>query len=187
MSIDDRIRTGLSRNSMVPAPPVEQLLDRVRRTHRRRSGIRLLGVAAAVVLVGLASLALVHALVARRVEPTRPGGPDLPGTYQVVVPQDAAVARMRGTWRVSLTADGRVALTAPPTFRAAFGTGATYDVSGSTLTSNVFIDVPGCQRTSPAVGTYRFVVTEIGLELTRLDDSCRVRTVLFGASWERLP
>jgi hypothetical protein len=186
MPIEDRIRAGLSRNAEVPVPPVEHHLAEVRRRHRRRLVARLAVAAAVVIIVGTVPLALLTKLADRAQEPARPGPPSLPGTYSVVI-DGAAASDLRGTWRVTLAGDGSVTLTPPPTYRGAVTKGATYEMSGAQLTTNVFVDSPGCQRTAPPVGVYHVAVSTDRAVFTPVHDSCPPRLALFRARWERVP
>jgi hypothetical protein len=187
MPIEDRIRAGLARNGELSPPPVEKHLDAVRRQHRRRTGTRLLATAAIVALLALVPVAVLRQLGDRAPHPTPQPAATMPGTYQVVVAPGSSFPEAVGTWRVTLTDDGRVRATAPPGFHGTVSTGATYTIRRTRFTTNVFIESPGCQRTSPAIGTYRVRITSSGPDFTRLHDSCDLRAALFGGSWKELP
>lgn len=187
MPVDDRIRAGLSRNAEVPLPPVEHHLDVVVRRHRRRTTARLVAGAAAVAVLGLLPVWSLTTLTDRDPDPARPAPHALAGTYLVVIDDVGAASELRGTWEVTLTKDGLVDLTPPPAYGGTVSDGAAYEVSGATVTTNVFVDLPGCQRDDPAVGVYRVALTASGADFTLLEDTCAARAALFGVRWERLP
>jgi hypothetical protein len=187
MPVDDRIRAGLSRNAELPLPPVEHHLDTVVRRHRRRTAAKLLIGAVAALVLAVVPWWAVTALQDRSPEPARPNAPTLAGTYRVVIGEARTAPDLRGTWVVTLRTDGRVDVTPPRAYPAQLSAGAAYEQSGATVTTNLFVESPGCQRTDPAVGVYR--VTLIGGEavFTKVDDSCPARAALFGVPWTRLP
>jgi hypothetical protein len=187
MPVDDRIRAGLSRNAQVALPPVEEHLATVARRHRRRTVGRFAAGAAAVVLLALVPLWAFTTLGDRDPRPARPSASALAGTYRVVVDGVGEASDLGGTWLVTLTTDGRVDLTPPRTYRGAVSDGASYEVSGAMITTDLFVDSTGCQRMDPAVGTYRVTVNANEAKFTRVNDSCPARAALFGVTWRRLP
>jgi hypothetical protein len=188
MPIDDRLRAGLSANADLLSPPVERHLTAVRRRHQRAVRLRVLAVAAAVALLAVIPWGIVTAVRGRTPDPVAPSTPaSLAGSYRVVVEAGGETRSMTGTWTVTLDADGAISLSPPPGFEGPAGDGETYELSGTTFTTNVLIGWPGCQRGTVQVGTYRVAVTDHGAEFTRLEDDCPARIALLGSPWERLP
>jgi hypothetical protein len=113
-------------------------------------------------------------------------GAGLPGTYRVDVVKGAGAAGVAGTWRVTLGEDGAIDVVPPVGHRGPVGEGETYEWSDTEVTTNLFVGMPGCQRTDPPVGVYLYEATDDGVAFTRLNDSCPARARLFATPWERL-
>jgi hypothetical protein len=190
MSVEDRLRSGLTADADLVAPRAEDLLGEVRRRHRRGRAARWAGASIAAVAMVAATVGVV--LLVPEVLPGR--GPDvgasprssLVGDYTVAVGAGAAARRedMTGRWRVSMTSEGRMLIQPPPGFPGATS-GASYAVDDDELTTNALVDQPGCQA-EPS-GRYRWALSGTALELTALEDRCRARRVLFGGTWSRIP
>jgi hypothetical protein len=150
------------------------------RTIRRRR--RRLAVAAAVVTalaVPVAALSTVSALHGEGARTLEAGDRTrLVGTYEIQVPaQLGAGAAASGAWTMTLDADGTVGLAGPPGYRGVLS-GSTFDVAGSTVRINVFVQ----DRCSAApVGTYRWTDDTAGLHLTVVSDGCAFRRLVLAA------
>jgi hypothetical protein len=187
MSIDDRLRAGLTANADATSVAVERNLDTVWHRQRRRARLRAAAAVAAVAVLGAVPWAVVSSLDGRGSGPATPEAPEVVGSYRVAVQAQGETRSMTGTWTVTLDEDGGVTLDAPDSFEGAVGVGEGYAVDGGRLTTNVFLGWPGCQRTTPAVGTYRVEAEATGIRFGLVSDRCAPRIELFGSRWKRLP
>lgn len=180
MSLDSRLRAGLSQVANAVDPAVDVAFRKVLAESERRARLR----RSVPVAVAAACLVLVGALLTVWL----PGGPraddgvatdprPVTGTYEVVRTGDLA-----GTWRLRLD-DDTLSLVAPDT--SALGTrlvSASFEEEGGVLTTDLLGDGP-C--TSP--GTYRWTATDEGLSLRVGDDECELRSRLLSSEgWRRV-
>ncbi len=193
MSVEQRLRDGLARNSEAFRPDVERRLVAVLRRQRHRSRLRwtLAGVAAVAFLV--AGSAFAPGLLASRdrgdtrVGSTAAAGQVLAGTYRTTVPAAGGIVTDRnlsGTWTVTWNNDGRLRVQSPA--------GYTGVLSGA-----LFQSTPGAVRTDAfqqdlcsglQIGSYRWTRAGSRLMFTVADDRCEGRiAVLTSAPWTRIP
>jgi hypothetical protein len=119
-------------------------------------------------------------------QPTQPD--DVQGSYVVRVPPSdiADEAGMVGRWVVSLSRDGSLRLVPPRQFDSSVS-GASYRIEGEQLTTNAFVDQPGCQVTNRQLGVYTIDRTADGLTFHPVADDCPARVLLFGQLWKDQP
>lgn len=185
MSIDDRLRSGLSRNgAAIPVVVEPDLAGVVRRHHvvlRRRIAGALF---AATGVVALASWALVG--TDRTPTPVTSEAADLVATYDVDVPAGTK-GGVAGRWQVTLEASGALEVQPPPGYADQLGDRLTYAVEGGVFESNIFLDAPGCQLPGALVGEYTWERSGSTVRFVRVRDSCAPRRALFDAPWEEQP
>jgi len=183
MSIDDRLRSGLSRNGAAIQVAVEPDLAGVLRRHhvvvRRRVAGALI---AATVVVALTPWALGG--VERTPAPVTSGAADLVGTYDVDVP-DGTRGGVAGRWQVTLEAGGALEVQPPPGYDDQMADRLTYAVEGGVFKSNVFLEAPGCQLPGALVGEYTWERSGSTVRFVRVRDACAPRRALFDALWEQ--
>jgi hypothetical protein len=192
MSVEDRLRVGLSGEAEAVTPEVEWQLERVmgrglRRTRMRRAGY---GIAVAAASAAAVVLAFNAGVFDPSVNEHVPGPVNQPeqiqGEYVVEISQATdRQADMVGRWRVEL-ADGGVLRLVPPRGYAGTTSGSSYRVAGDVILTNAFVDRPGCQTVER--GSYRWKRTGSTLRFAVVDDSCADRELLFAdQTWEALP
>jgi hypothetical protein len=185
MSIDDRLRSGLSRNGAAIQVAVEPELAVVtRRDHvigrRRVAGVLI----AATAVVALAPWALGEA--ERTPVPVAPGASDLVGTYVVDVP-DGTAGGAAGRWEVTLEEGGALEVQPPSGYDDQMADRLTYAVEDGVIETNVFLDAPGCQLPGALVGEYTWERSGTTVRFVRVRDECMPRRALFDAVWKRQP
>jgi hypothetical protein len=183
MSVEDRLRAGLSAETQIVQPDTEIQLAAVQRRRRRRQTARYsaVGATAAAALIGATFVPSILS-DGQRMSPAR--APRLPGTYVAVVDGSrAAQEDMVGRWALVLEEDGTLDID-PPSSYARAATGAAYSVDGERLKTNALLDHPGCQ-TTPS-GEYTWTLQDDVLDFRVVDDDCPARLVLFDdPTWER--
>jgi hypothetical protein len=189
MSVEHRLRAGLTREANRVVPRTEEQLAHVGRRHRRRRTIRWSGLAAAAAAATIVGVAVVPESLPGGESDAPPASVEestLPGNYVVnVVPSRIAEREdMVGRWAVVLTRRGVMEIEPPAGYGRATS-GAAYEVRGDVLTTNAFLDLPGCQTVTN--GEYQWSLSGRSLELTVVDDPCSARRVLFsGQDWSRV-
>lgn len=185
MSIEDRLRSGLTANADPTPPPVEAHLVAVNRRYRRRLAVRAVtATAAVVVLAAVGWWAVAQLLGGGHLEPAEQ---TVPGTYRVAVQDSDVTGDLAGTWLVTLGSDGSITYTTPLASGLVAGVGESYVLEGDQLRTNALIGFPGCQRTNPATGTYTVTADRDGVTFRVVSDGCAARRALFGSPWERQP
>ena len=193
MSLDKRVRDALERTSLSVDPDVPRDLSSVRRK-TRRAVIRQ-RITIALVASGLVALAVflgpgvLDVIRSQRQVPANPpsvaAGP-LPGSYSVDLTGaggSIASSRVDGAWSVTFNGDGSIVWNPPP------GSGLiedlprdTYQVSGNTLSTNLFARSL-CQGSG--IGTYGWVRSGGTLTLDARSDDCAVRrAILTSTPWQ---
>jgi len=192
MSVEERLRTGLARNSDSLQPSVERDLALVlarkrRRTQRRWAGSGLAAAAAVTAIV----LAVPH--VGDRSQPAEPpstaevqepAGPVV-GEYVVDVARTPGTraAGVAGRWVITLAADGGMSFVPPPGYLGVVS-GLSYRSDGDLMQTNALIDSPGCQTDGEEPGVYRWTQTVESLQFVLVRDPCDARRLVFaGQRW----
>lgn len=185
MSVEDRLRSGLEAQAQLTLPRTEEQLEQVWRRRRRRHEVRWGGIAvAATVAAVLGATILPETLGGGEVSPPVASS-GLAGTYAVAVGRSATTVRegMVGLWTVTLSESGTLEVDPPPSYERATS-GAAYTTDGGQLTTNAFLDHPGCQ-TTPS-GTYAWTIDGTSVQFEHVDDACPARRILFEEQpWER--
>ncbi len=193
MSLDKRMKDALERTSLIVNPDVQRDLSSVHRK-TRRAVIRQ-RITATLVAAALAALALffgprvLDVIRNQRHVPASPppvaAGP-LPGSYRVDLTGaggSIASSRVDGAWSMTFDGDGSIVWNPPP------GSGLieslprdTYQVSGATLSTNLFARSL-CQGSG--IGTYGWVRSGGTLTLDATSDDCAVRrAILTSTPWQ---
>jgi hypothetical protein len=193
MSLDKRVRDALERTSLSVDPDVPRDLSSVRLKTRRaviRQRIALTSVVAA--LVALAVFfgpRVLDVIRSQRQVPASPPsvavGP-LPGSYRVDLTGaggSIASSRVDGAWSMTFNGDGSIVWNPPP------GSGLieslpreTYQVSGTTLSTNLFARSL-CQGSG--IGTYGWVRSGRTLTFVAMSDDCALRrAILTSNPWQ---
>jgi hypothetical protein len=172
MSVDERLRIGLSRNAQSYDPDVEVLLQSALSRRRRARWLRRAGATAALVAAACAAtvLAMPGGWWADRGWPLEPedgttSSLALQGRFAGEVDVVPAAPGVAGPWVLDFKAEGVLSVTAPPSY-----------LFGQDL----------CTGRPPG----RYAVTRTGAELTLLavDDLCPARvTVLSTTRWSSEP
>ena len=190
MSVEERLRSGLSSEAGLVSPLTEEQLTQVGRRHRRRRATRWSAWAAAAVAATVVGVSVVPGQLpggGSEAPPAAVEQTSLNGEYVVRVAPGSAAQRegMVGRWTVSVTEGGVLEIEPPTTYGRAVS-GASYEIDGDLLTTNALLDHPGCQ--SATNGEYRWTLSDSTLELAVVDDRCPARRLLFsGQSWRRDP
>lgn len=175
MSVDDRLRAGLSANATAFHPAVESSLDEVRGRGRRGRSKRI-GVAA-----GLVAAASAVVLVVSWPDPSEQPEPSTPapsptselfGRYESEVTQPG---RLAGHWVLEFDGNGTVVVTPPSTY-AGVVSGTLFTADGTTLRTNLF-----AQDVCADLGNGEFSWTREGarLALAEHDEPCASRGQFF--------
>jgi hypothetical protein len=186
MSLDKRVRDALERTSLSVDPDVPRDLSSVRRKTRRaviRQRITVTLVAAALV-VGAVFFGprVLDVIRSQRHVPATPPSVAaglLPGSYRVDltgVGGSIAASRVDGAWSMTFSGDGSIVWNPPP------GSGLieslprdTYQVSGTTLSTNLFARSL-CQGSG--IGTYGWVRSGGTLTFLTMSDDCALRRAI---------
>lgn len=188
MSVDGRLRNGLTDDASGVDVDVESFLGDVVRRGRRQRRLRRIGVIATITatIIGIVILApTIRSAI--RDQATRPAAPLPPeaiqGTYAVrIAPADTTGLHGRGLdglWQFTLRADGLLTAQGPPATRLSTPP-SQYHVDGDQLLTTAFESA-----TCSGVGVYRWSRQGSTLALTLVSDACAVRVALFTAHpWE---
>lgn len=190
MSVDERLRIGMSRNAQSLTPDVEAMLSSTLTRHRRTRQVRWAG-AAGLVAAACALLALV---LPDGWGPGRQGSP-VPadrgsasvapaGRYTGEVGSLASAPSVAGTWTLDFRPQGVLAVSAPPAYPGVVS-GVLYAVQSDELRTDLF-----SQDLCSGQALGRYAVTETGarLVLMAVEDPCTVRvSVLTTTRWEAAP
>ncbi|MDP9185113.1 MAG: hypothetical protein M3O29_05545 [Actinomycetota bacterium] len=188
MSVDGRLRNGLSRDASAVNVDVDNFLDDVVRRGRRQRRVRRIG-AVAITLAMIVAMVVVAPTVrdAIRDHTKQPAVPQPPGaiegTYAVrIVSRDTsgpATSDLAGLWQFTLRGDGLLTAQGPPA--ASVSTSSTrYHVAGDQIFTTAFQS-----GTCSGVGVYRWSREGSTLVFTLVSDTCAVRVTLFTARpWE---
>jgi len=185
MSVEDRLRSGLRAESQLMLPRTEDQLELVTGRKRRRQAWRWGGVGVAAAAATVVGVSVVPGLLPSDGGSAPAESPTLTGTYVVEVSNsaDAAQEDMVGRWSVTVSKDGNLDIE-PPSSYEHLTSGAAYSVEGDELSTNAFLDHPGCQTTP--LGRYAWTIEGTTLAFDLVDDDCPARLVLFGGqTWER--
>jgi hypothetical protein len=191
MSVDERLRIGLSRNAQSYDPDVEVLLQSALSRRRRARWLRRAGATAALVAAACAAtvLAMPGGWWADRGWPLEPedgttSSLALQGRFAGEVDVVPAAPGVAGPWVLDFKAEGVLSVTAPPSYPGVVS-GAIYAVEGDQMRIDLF-GQDLCTGRPPG----RYAVTRTGAELTLLavDDLCPARvTVLSTTRWSSEP
>lgn len=180
MSVDDRIRAGLSANAAAFQPVVESSLDAVRGRGRRGRGAR---VTVATGLVAAASAAVLVLAWPDASEQPSPVSPvpsptsELFGRYESEVTQPG---RLAGHWVLEFDGNGTLLVTPPDRYTGVVS-GTLFTADGTTLRTNLF-----AQDVCADLGNGDFSWTREGLRLALAenDEPCAARGQFFtGNAW----
>jgi len=188
MSVDGRLRNGLSHDASGLDVDVEGFLGDVRRLGRRRRQIHRIGAVAitTAIIIGIVVAApmLRNAIRDRTTQPAASLPPEaIQGTYAVrIAPADTTgldIRSLDGQWQFTLRGDGLLSVQSPPATQ--LSTPSTqYHVDGDQLLTTAFES-----RTCSGVGVYRWSRQGSALILTLVSDACPLRVALFTAHpWE---
>jgi hypothetical protein len=190
MSVDERLRIGLSRNALSVTPDVDWLLEsalaRRRRAIRARWAGATAGIAAAA--CALAVVVLPGGIGRDRGAPTVPADAtasvDVRGRYAGQVAALQTAPSVEGRWVLEFRDAGVLVVTAPPAYPGVVS-GVLYAVEGDELRTDLFSQ----DRCSGlALGRYAVARTAAGLALTEVDDPCGPRVaVLARTTWAAAP
>ncbi len=179
---DAQIRTALL---AVPGPDdadtrdaLRTVLARTGRPARRRSGPLVIAAAAA----AIAAVVVVPVVVQDdprpppSVQPTDPARPALVGAWRRTVGPGEEVS---GSWRMELREDGVMVLAAPASSSVQTD-GISYEATAGDVRFDAFVNDLCAEL--PA-GAYRWSVSEAGLRLTVVDETCAARALVFEGTW----
>jgi hypothetical protein len=180
MSVDDRLRTGLSANAAaLREPDIELILGQALDAHQRRRAlrwVRVTGLAAAACAALLLPVvwhtSTTHGPPAGRTPTTLPGG------YAGLVATLPGAPQASGRWALEFGADGHVVATAPNRY----GKGVPETIGmldGRTLRTDLF-EKDLCQGRGP--GRYALSRRADQLVLDVLRDTCTPRVSFFTAT-----
>lgn len=190
MSLDQRLRGALRRSALVVDPDVKRELWAVRRMTRRvvlrrrvATALLVTGVLAVAVLVGPYMPDVIRSQ--RQVLATNPSPSALVGAYEAdLTGVDGALAArgLAGSWTLTLNGDGSILWNPPPGSGVAEGLPRdTYQVTGATVVTNLFVSVL-CQGTG--VGSYSWSRSGGTLAFVAVRDDCELRRlVLTSVPW----
>jgi hypothetical protein len=184
MSIENRLRTGLSSNASTIAPETERRLEAVQRRHRKWTTLRWSAASAGLLAAAMAVILGIGASPLRERMPSVaspaatsavPSQAILTGEYAAVLP---AGDRFSGRWVLRFKPDGTgtVGVTPPPQYRRVVS-GVLYTSAGVVRT-NLFE-----QDTCAGRGLGRYAWNRAGPTLTFdvVDDTCTDRVELLTA------
>jgi hypothetical protein len=188
MSVDGRLRNGLSHDASGVDVDVEGFLGDVVRRGRRQRRLRRIGAIATTtaMIIGIVAVAPIirNAIRDQTTQPVAPVPPEaIEGTYAVrIAPGDTTgldVPSLDGLWQLTLRRDGLLTAQGPPATQ--LSTPPTqYHVDGDQLMTTAFES-----GTCSGVGVYRWSRQGSTLVLTLVSDACAVRVALFTAHpWE---
>jgi hypothetical protein len=188
MSVDGRLRNGLSHDASGVDVDVEGFLGDVVSRGRRQRRLRRIGAIAATtaMIIGIVVVAptIRNAIRDQMTQPVAPAPPEaIQGTYAVrIVSADTTGLDARGLdglWQFTLRGDGLLTAQGPPATQ--LSTPPTqYHVDGDQLLTTAFES-----GTCSGVGVYRWSRQGSALVLTLVSDACAVRVALFTAhAWE---
>jgi hypothetical protein len=195
MSLDRRLRDGLSMLAAQVEPDVDRHLHLARRKARRAVVRWRAGAALALAGALAASIIVADSLSGWRGRSLPPAGQPattpssttentaIAGTYTRAVPAggaDVATHQLAGRWTLALRSDGSATVTAPAAFTGVLS-GVLFNAQGNTFRTNLFVqDV--CSNLPMA--TYRWIRMGNRLALTPVDDQCAGRVaVLASDAW----
>lgn len=178
MSVDDRLRQGLSANAVTFEPGVETSLDAVRRRGRRASRARMVragGLAAAAAAFLVAIVVRPGVLEDRSPAPSVPvpsSTADLFNRYEAEVTRPRSLA---GRWAVELSGNGSAIVT-PPDGYAGVVSGTIFTADRARLRINLF-----AQDVCADLGNGEYVWSRDNdrLVLALSNDLCEARTRFF--------
>jgi hypothetical protein len=188
MSVDGRLRNGLSRDASAVDVDVDNFLGDVVKRGRRQRRVRRIG-AVAITLAMMVAVVVLAPTVrdAIRDHTKQPAVPQPPGaiegTYAVRIlradTSGPATPDLEGLWQFTLRGDGL--LTAQGPRAASVSTDTTqYHVTGDQIFTTAFES-----GTCSGVGVYRWFREGSTLVFTLVSDTCGVRVTLFTAHpWE---
>lgn len=190
MSVDDRLRIGLSRNACSLDPDVELLLVSARAMHRRSRWLRRGAAAAGLVAAACAAGAVVWSGWAGDhqppVVPATSTSPSivLHGRYAGQVAALPSAPTIAGRWMLDFGSAGMLGVTAPATYPGVVS-GSLFAVRGRELRTDLFSQ-DACS--GQPVGQYSVSRTGPRLTLVVVDDPCSARVgVLATTTWTSSP
>lgn len=188
MSVDERLRIGMSRNALNLDPDVDALLESTLARRGRGRRIRWAGAAAGLAAAASAALVLVFS-------DGWGGAPLVPadsasssvivqGRYVGDVAALPAAPSLAGRWVLEFKSQGVLAVTAPPAYPGVVS-GVLYAVEGDELRTDLFSqDLCSGQP----LGRYAVTRTTGGLGFAVVDDPCAQRVaVLAPTTWTTAP
>jgi hypothetical protein len=187
MSLDARVKGALERSSQIVDPDVRRDLSTVRRKRRRlalRQRITATLVAAALIAIGVfLAPRIVEVIRNQRKVPANPPAPSaLVGTYVVDLSGaggSLASSGVDGRWDLTLAGDGSIVWNPPPGSELKeFLPRDTYQVSGTTLSTNLFAR---SLCSGSGIGTYGWVRSEGTLTFLATADDCAIRRAMLTA------
>lgn len=191
MSVDDRLRAGLSRNARSLEPDVEALLESTLATHRHARWWRWGGAAGGLAAAACAVVGVVMVGWGgdRAGEPVAPAHTTmssivLQGSYAGQVAALPAAPNVAGRWILEFQAAGVLGVTAPATYPGVVS-GVLYAVQGQEIRTDLF-----SQDLCSGQPLGRYAVTRTGprLALMAVDDPCPARVgVLAATKWTVAP
>ena len=190
MSVDERLRIGLSRNALGFDPDVETLLESTL-ARRRGRRVRWAGAAVGVLAAACAATALVVSVwwPGDRSLPNVPAegttsSVTLEGRFAGEVAALPAAPSVAGRWVLEFKPQGVLAVSAPPAYPGVVS-GVLYAVERGELRTDLFSQ-DLCS--GKPLGRYTVTGTVTELTLTTVDDSCPQRVaVLAGTTWTAAP
>jgi hypothetical protein len=191
MSVDERLRIGLSRNALSFDPDVQVLLESTLARRRRARRLRWVGAATGVLAAACAATVLVLSggWPGDRLWPSVPAdgttaSVTLEGRYAGEVAALPAAPSVAGRWVLEFKAQGVLAVSAPPAYPGVVS-GVLYSIEGEELRTDLFSQ-DLCS--GKPLGRYTVTGTGTALTLTTVDDSCPQRVaVLAETSWTATP
>lgn len=190
MSVDERLRIGLSRNALSLEPDVDAFLATALARRRRSRRIRWAGATAGLVAAACAVTVLVlSAGWGDRGASVVPADGStssvaVQGRYAGEVAAFAAAPSVAGRWVLEFREKGVLAVTAPPAYPGVVS-GVLYAVQGAELRTDLFSqDLCSGQP----LGRYAVTITTGGVGFAVVDDPCAQRVaVLAPTTWKTAP
>jgi hypothetical protein len=186
MSVDERLRIGLSRNAESLDPDVELCLETALARRRRSSQFRWAGAAAGLVAAACAIGVLGSpggwGSWGRPLVPGQhaPSSVALQGRYAGEAASITGAPSVEGRWVLEFKAQGVLTVTAPPAYPGVVS-GVLYALDGDELRTDLF-----SQDLCSGQPLGQYTVTRVGAELTLsvVDDTCPQRVaVLSTTNW----
>jgi len=189
MSVDGRLRNGLSREAAGVDIDVDRSLEDVLTRGKRRQLVRRVGgltIVAALIAIGAAVSPTVLDVIRHQRDQTAvpgpPGAGAIEGTYVVRIQRadEADLQGAQGLWQFTLRGDGLLNVIGPPNAGVS-APSSQYQVEGDRILTTAFAS----DRCS-GVGIYRWRREGSILTFVTVSDACALRVVLFTSHpWER--